>query len=134
VQQAAGTRVITSQDWGCDLGIVLGTGSCTPLIWPDVGARHRSMHLLVLGPASSTIRLRHPSEAAYYVMDGRAQVEDHDEGTAQALETGSMFHIEAGTAYTITAVGEPVTILGGPCPPDPAMYVPHPVPAAPEGP
>jgi mannose-6-phosphate isomerase-like protein (cupin superfamily) len=125
VQQAAGTRVITSKDWGRDLGIVLGTGSCTPLIWPGVG---------VLGPASSTIRLRHPSEAAYYVMNGPAQVEDHNEGTAQALETGSMFHIEAGTAYTITAVGEPVTILGGPCPPDPAMYVPHPVPAAPEGP
>ena len=51
MQQAAGTRVITSQDWGRDLGIVLGTGSCTPLIWPGVGARHRSMHLLVLGPA-----------------------------------------------------------------------------------
>jgi len=133
VQQAAGTRVITSQDWGRDLGIVRGTGSCTPLIWPGVGARHRSMHLLRLGPASSTIRMRHPSEAAYYVIDGRAQVEDHDEGTAQPLVTGSMFHIGAGTAYAITAAGEWVTIIGGPCPPDPAMYAPRPAPAAPEG-
>jgi len=133
VQQAAGTRVITSQDWGRDLGIVRGTGSCTPLIWPGVGARHRSMHLLRLGPASSTIRMRHPSEAAYYVIDGRAQVEDHDEGTAQPLVTGSMFHVGAGTAYAITAVGEGVTILGGPCPPDPAMYAPRRVSAAPEG-
>jgi mannose-6-phosphate isomerase-like protein (cupin superfamily) len=132
--QQAGTRVITSQDWGRDLGIVRGAGSCTPLIWPGVGARHRSMHLLVLGPASSTIPMRHPSEAAYYVIEGQAQVEDHDDGTTQALLTGSMFHVGAGTAYVIAAVGEGATILGGPCPPDPAMYLPRPAAAAQVGP
>jgi hypothetical protein len=113
--QALGTRVITSQDWGPDLGIVRGEGSCTPVIWPGVGARHRSLHLLVLGPASSTIELRHQSEA---------RVVDHDAGTAQPLVAGSMFHVGAGTGYVIAAVGDGVTILGGPCPPDPALYAP----------
>jgi len=131
VQQALGTRVITRQDWGPDLGIVRGEGSCTPVIWPGLGARHRSMHLLVLGPASRTIPLRHPSEAAYYVVEGEARVEDHDEGTTQALVPGSMFHIGAGTAYVIAAVGDGATILGGPCPPDPALYAPRPADAAP---
>jgi quercetin dioxygenase-like cupin family protein len=134
VQQPLGTRVITRQDWGPDLDIVRGAGSCTPVIWPGVSARHRSMHRLVLGPASSTIALRHPSEAAYYVVEGQARVEDHDEGTAQPLVAGSMFHVGAGTAYVIVAVGDGVTILGGPCPPDPALYVPGPAGAAPAAP
>jgi hypothetical protein len=89
------------------------------------------MHLLVLGPASSTIQLRHPSEAAYYVVEGEARVEDHDEGTTQPLVTGSMFHVSAGTAYVIAAGGDGVTLLGGPCPPDPAMYAPSRADAAP---
>jgi mannose-6-phosphate isomerase-like protein (cupin superfamily) len=134
VQQALGTRVITSQDWGPDLGIVRGAGRCTPVIWPGVGAQHRSMHLLVLGPASSTVELRHPSEAAYYVVEGEALVEDHDEGTSQPLVTGSMFHVGAGTPYVIAAVGDGVTLLGGPCPPDRALYLPGLADAAPAAP
>ncbi len=73
--------MIRTEDWGADLDIVRGEGSCTPVIWPGMGATERSIHLLLLGPRSRTIRMRHPSEAAYYVVDGEARIVDHDAGS-----------------------------------------------------
>jgi hypothetical protein len=116
--------VIRRQDWGQDLGIVRGQGSCTPVIWPGMGAAERSLHLLELGPGSRTIRMRHPSEAAYYVVDGEARVVDHDTGSSWPLVAGSMFHIDADTTYAIDTGAVGAQILGGPCPPDPALYLP----------
>ena len=92
--QAQRTRVIKREDWGTDLDIVRGEGTCTPIIWPGMGATERSFHLLVLGPDSRTIRLRHPSEAAYYVVEGEARVVDRDAGSSWPLRIGSMFHVE----------------------------------------
>lgn len=124
VPQARGARVIKREDWGPDLEIIQGEGTCTPIIWPGMGATERSIHLFVLGPDTSTIRMRHPSEAAYYVAEGVARVVDHDAGSSWPLETGSMFHVEPGTTYQIHAGAAGARILGGPCPPDPALYEP----------
>lgn len=122
--QARTTRVIRRDDWGADLDIIRGQGSCTPIIWPGMGATERSIHLFVLGPGSRTIRMRHPSEAAYYVVEGEAQVVDHDTGSSSLLKAGSMFHVEPDTTYWIEAGPPGGRILGGPCPPDPALYQP----------
>jgi mannose-6-phosphate isomerase-like protein (cupin superfamily) len=124
VLQARGTRVIRREDWGPDLDIVRGEGTCTPVIWPGMGATERSFHLLLLGPSSRTIRMRHPSEAAYYVMEGEARLVDHDTGSSWPLVAGSMFHVEPGTTYGIHTDAVSARILGGPCPPDPALYLP----------
>jgi hypothetical protein len=104
--------------------IVRGDGTCTPIVWPGMGATERSIHLLQLGPHSRTIRMRHPSEAAYYVADGEARIVDYDAGSSSPLVAGSMFHVEPGTTYGIHTGAVGARILGGPCPPDPALYRP----------
>lgn len=119
---ARGTRVIRTEDWGADLDIIRGDGTCTPVIWPGMGATERSIHLLLIGPRSRTIRMRHPSEAAYYVVEGEARIVDHDAGSSWPLMAGSMFHVESGTTYGIHTDTVGARILGGPCPPDPALY------------
>lgn len=121
--------MIRTEDWGGDLDIIRGDGTCTPVIWPGMGATERSIHLLLLGPRSRTIRMRHPSEAAYYVVDGEALIVDHDAGlswplVAGSLVAGSMFHVESGTTYGIHTDVVGARILGGPWPPDPALYRP----------
>lgn len=116
--------MIRREDWGPDLDIVRGEGTCTPVIWPGMGAAERSIHLLLLGPGSRTIWMRHPSEAAYYVMEGQARVEDPGAGSSWPLEAGSMFHVEPGTIYGIHTDAVGARIMGGPCPPDPALYLP----------
>ena len=122
--QARGTRVIRREDWGPDLDIVRGEGTCTPVIWPGMGAAERSINQLLLGPGSGTIRMRHPAEAAYYVARGAARVVDPDAGSSWPLVAGSMFHVEPGSTYAIQADAAGRRILGGPCPPDPALYLP----------
>lgn len=116
--------MVRRADRGADLDIVRGEGTWTPVIWPGMGATERSLHLIRLGPGSRTIRMRHPSEAAYYVMDGEARIVDYDGGSSWPLVTGSLFHVEAGTTYAIHTDGAAARILGGPCPPDPALYQP----------
>lgn len=123
--QAQRTRVIRREEWGPDMPLVRGEGNCTPIIWPGMGATARSLHLLVLGPASRTIRMRHPSEAVYYVAEGEAQITDHDTGSSRQLVAGSMAHVEPDTTYAIHTDAVGARILGGPCPPDPALYAPN---------
>ncbi len=116
--------MIRREDRGAELDIVRGEGSCAPVVWPGMGATERSLHLLRLGPHSRTIRMRHPSEAAYYVVAGEARIVDYDAGSSSPLTPGSMFHVEPGTTYGIHTDGASAQILGGPCPPDPALYLP----------
>ena len=117
--------MIRREDWGPDLDIIRGAGTCTPVIWPGMGAAERSIHLLLLGPDSRTIWMRHPSEAAYYVAEGEARIVDPDGGSSWPLGPGSMFHIGSGTTYGIHTGALGARILGGPCPPDPALYRPE---------
>jgi mannose-6-phosphate isomerase-like protein (cupin superfamily) len=57
----------------------------------------------------------------YFVRSGRVIVEDVDRDTHQALEPGSMVHIGRGAAYRFATDGG-ADLVGGPCPPDAALY------------
>jgi mannose-6-phosphate isomerase-like protein (cupin superfamily) len=61
-------------------------------------------------------------EAVYYVIDGTAVVVDPRNESRQELVPGSMVHVDSGTPYVFIAGNSGVEIVGGPCPPDPAMY------------
>jgi mannose-6-phosphate isomerase-like protein (cupin superfamily) len=66
--------------------------------------------------------MRHPSEAVYYVVDGAGEAVDADADEVQPLRVGAMIHIDPGTTYVIRAGFEGVSLVGGPSPPDPALY------------
>jgi quercetin dioxygenase-like cupin family protein len=104
------------------LAIVAGPGEALAMVWPGVGARMRSMHLIRLAAGSTTVPLRHPMEAVYAVIAGAGRVRDPDAGTSEALVEGSIFHVEPGTAYAIEAGAGGIELVGGPCPADPALY------------
>jgi quercetin dioxygenase-like cupin family protein len=104
------------------LDIVEGGGSARALIHPGVGAQTRSMHRISLRPGARTIALRHPSDAVYYVMSGAGVVSHDETGPHHALASGLMIHIDGGTGYVIAAGDTGLELIGGPCPPDPALY------------
>lgn len=104
------------------LPMIEGDGIALALVWPGIGARSRSMHRISLRPSARTIPLAHPMEAVYYVMSGTAEVLDPETGTTQFAEPGSMIFVEPSTTYVISADGEAVELVGGPCPPDPELY------------
>jgi len=105
-----------------ELPIVDGEGSARAIVWPGVGARFRSMHRISLGAGARTVALRHPMEAVYYIVAGGGSVRDGDAHATTALIEGSMIFVEPGTRYAIEAGAEGIEVLGGPCPPDPALY------------
>jgi quercetin dioxygenase-like cupin family protein len=109
-------------DGRCPRLPIVNGGEAYAVVWPGVGAEMRSMNRISLKPGGSTIRLSHPMEAVYYVMDGDGTVSDPDAGTSDALVTGSMIHVEPGTAYVYKAGGKGMELVGGPCPADPALY------------
>ena len=115
-------RVLDSGESCPALSIVEQGGSARAVVWPGVGALHRSMHLVRLGVNGRTRALRHPSDAVYHLCEGSATAADPDSGESFALGVGAMLHIDAGTAYRIEAGTDGALLIGGPCPPDPAMY------------
>ncbi len=104
------------------LPIVEGEGTAWAVVWPGVGAQSRSLHRISLACRARTVELRHPMEAVYYVIDGTAVVVDPSNDSHQELVRGSMVHVDSGTSYVFIAGNNGVEIVGGPCPPDPAMY------------
>jgi quercetin dioxygenase-like cupin family protein len=122
---AKAVAVLKPTDAGPELAIIEGPGRAVARVWPGIGALHRSLHTLELRPDSRTHELSHPSEAVYYVVSGTPRVVD-GAGKAHQLEEGSMVHIRPGHLYRFDAGDEPTTIIGGPCPPDPALYEAHP--------
>jgi len=113
---------IVALEAGPTLEIIEGGGSAHAVIWPGMGARLRSIHRIELCAGARTVPLRHPSEAVYYVVQGSGEVLDMDGDGSQALRPGSMAHIDAGTTYSFTAADAGLSLVGGPCPPDPALY------------
>lgn len=103
------------------LPLVVGDGFAEAIVWPGMGATHRSLHRFVLAGGASTVAMRHESEAVYHVNSGRVVAVDIDDDEAHALHTGSMIHITPGTTYRIEAL-EDAEVIGGPCPPDPSLY------------
>jgi quercetin dioxygenase-like cupin family protein len=100
---------------GRPLGIVEGGGAAVAIVWPGMGSRFRSMHRIELEPGGSTVELRHPGEAVYFVAEGSASV------NGERLGRRTMAYVPRGTAYSFSSE-DGATIVGGPCPPDPALY------------
>lgn len=100
---------------GQRLDIVEERGSAVAIAWPGTGSRFRSMHRLELGAGGRTVALRHESEAVYFVAAGSGRVSD------SPLKPHDMVYVPRRTSYRIEA-DEPMTVLGGPCPPDESLY------------
>ena len=118
------TQVLRSNRDFVALPLVDGPGEARAVVWPGMGARHRSMHYIALGAGARTVPQRHPdSEAVYYVINGEGAIVDLDAGTTHAVHAGSVVFMTAGTRYRIAAArAGAMTCVGGPCPPDPALY------------
>jgi len=118
------TQVLRSDRDFVALPLVEGGGEVRAIIWPGMAARHRSMHYIALAAGARTVPHRHPdSEAVYYVISGEGLILDLDAGTTHSLHTGSVVFMTAGTRYRIAAGRATAMIcVGGPCPPDPALY------------
>ena len=116
-------RVLRPETDGVPLPLVEGPGLMQALVWPGMGARHRSMHRIALGRDGRTALLRHPrSEAVYYVVRGTGAVVDEALGERHPIREGMMFHVTAGTPYRLAADGRDLVCVGGPCPPDADLY------------
>jgi len=114
-------RVIDSNSTCPEISIIEGGGNAKVVLWPGNGSEFRSMQLVRLEPAARTVLLRHTSDCVYYVVEGAGAVAGED-GSRQAIAEGSMVHIDAGDGYRIEAGSGGMRFLGGPCPPDPALY------------
>ena len=115
-------QVVRASEPGPGLSVVEAGGSAHAVVWPGSGAQQRSMHLITLDPGGRTVDLSHESECVYHVSEGSGTIVDLDADESYEAITGSMFLIEPGTSYQFTAGTEGAVILGGPCPPDPALY------------
>ena len=102
-----------------------GPGEIRAVVWPGMGARHRTMHSVRLAAGETSEEWRHPGEAVYYVLSGSGWFEDRTEGVRHNVSAGLIVHVASGTAYAMAA-RDPLTCVGGPCPPDPALYGEHP--------
>ena len=105
-----------------ELAIVDGEGSARAILWPGVGAEIRSMHRISLGAGAQTKEMNHPMETVYYIIEGSGIVSDPSASTDEPLIEGSMIFVEPNTPYVIRADNGGIEIMGGPCPPDPALY------------
>lgn len=115
-------QVIRASEPGPELPVVEAGGLARAVVWPGSGAQQRSMHLIDLEPGGCTVDLKHESECVYHVSAGSGTMLDLDAGERYDAITGSMFLIESGTSHQFTAGPEGAVLLGGPCPPDPALY------------
>jgi quercetin dioxygenase-like cupin family protein len=119
---AAGEIQVIDLDHGPKLTIVDGAGHANAVIWPGMGAQLRSIHMIRLEAGSRTVELNHDHEAVYHVNEGSGDAVDIATGETQPLRRGSMIHIDPGTRYRVVAGSEGMAVVGGPSPPDPALY------------
>lgn len=105
-----------------------GAGTVRALVWPGMGARHRTMHHVTLQAGARTVPHHHAaSEAVYYVLRGHGAVEDLNLDTQHVVGPGSFVLITPGTGYRIAAAADrELVCVGGPCPPDPRLYAAQP--------
>jgi hypothetical protein len=115
-------RIIRSDSDRPALRLIEGVGEARAIIWPGMGASLRSVHQIVLGGGSATVEQSHPGEAVYFLKAGSAHVDDLDTSSSYTLTVGSMIHIDGGTRYRFVAESGGAELIGGPCPPDPALY------------
>jgi len=119
------TQVLRVDRDAVSLPLVDGpAGEVLAVVWPGMGARHRSMHVITLPQGAATVPHLHPtSEATYYVIQGTGTIDDLDAGTSHAIRPGSVVLITPRSRYRIAAAADSdLVCVGGPCPPDPALY------------
>jgi quercetin dioxygenase-like cupin family protein len=122
VSAALGAVSVLSASDGPELPIVSGEGRAHAVVWPGIGARLRSLHVVSLAPGSRTLRLQHASDAVYYVISGSGEVLDGHATITRSLGEGAMIHVDAGTPYTLLAAATGLEVVGGPAPADPSLY------------
>lgn len=106
-----------------EIPIIDGAGNAKVVLWPGNGAEFRTMHIIRLEGGAATIALSHPSDCVYYVAEGGGAVVDLATGERSPVVEGSMVHIDKGDGYRLEAeAAGGMTVLGGPCPADPALY------------
>ena len=115
-------KVISSESSPAIPRMVKGRGTMHALVWPGMGARMRSLHLTQLKSNSATRKLRHDSEAVYYVIRGDVVAADLDTGESHEVQEGGFIFIEPMTTYSLRCSRGSSEIVGGPCPPDPNLY------------
>jgi mannose-6-phosphate isomerase-like protein (cupin superfamily) len=104
------------------LRLVEGEGEARGLLWPEVGSTQRALNHIRMGPGHRTIPLIHPeSEAVYYVVEGRGELQDLDEGRRWRIEGGKVALVTPATRYRFEAETE-LVVVGGPCPVDRSLY------------
>jgi len=114
-------RVIDTASSGAVLPIIAKNGEARAVLWPGNGAKFRSFQLISLSADGATEALRHASDCVYYVIAGEGEIVDLGSDAVSPLVEGTMVHIDAGDGYRLrSATG--IRMLGGPCPPDPALY------------
>lgn len=114
--------VIRDDEHAVSVPLVPGADCAVALIWPGMGARHRSLHRISLAPGMATVTLKHDSDSVYYVVTGAAELIDVDAGRALGCDAGSAVHIDEGTRYQLRASLVSATVVGGACPADPRLY------------
>ena len=117
-----GVQVLKLRSQGSDLPIIDGLGSARAVIWPGMGATERCINYVELEAGSSTVWLVHTTEAVYYVMSGIGTVLGDETPDGWTLGEGSIVHISDGSRYRFHAQDGGLTLFGGPCPTDPAMF------------
>ena len=117
-----GVQVLKLRSNGTELPIIDGVGTAQAVIWPGMGATERSINCVELEAGSSTVWLEHPMEAVYYAMSGTGTVFGDDPLDESPLLEGSIIHISDGSRYRFQAQEGGLTLFGGPCPTDPAMF------------
>lgn len=115
-------RVIDSAVDCPEVPLVEGKGNAKVVLWPGNGAEFRSIQLFTLEKGDRLIPLKHVNDCVYYVIEGAGVVESIPDRETQPLIEGSIVHIDASDEYRIHAGDNGMRFLGGPCPPDEALY------------
>ncbi|MBM4764880.1 ectoine synthase [Bacillus sp. B15-48] len=94
------------------------------IVWPGMGAIYRTMNYLEISGGHKTREIIHnDSEATYFIAQGTGKAIDVDSGKIFDVQKGKMLLLDQGTRYALEANEEETMIcIGGPCPPDPALY------------
>jgi mannose-6-phosphate isomerase-like protein (cupin superfamily) len=104
-----------------ELPIVVAGGRAWAIAWPETGSHLRAMHRLELDAGGETVALAHASEAVYFVVEGEGAVDDLHAGAERPLSAHRMVYVPGRTGYRFRATS-PLVAVGGPCPPDLALY------------
>jgi len=108
-----------------EIPLLKGTGKARAIVHPGMGAKYASLNYVVMDPGEQNIMHVHPkSDDVIYIIQGEGVVEDGD-GNEVSFKQGDVIFIPAGVWHAVKARGDKqYIIVGGPQPPDLAMFNP----------